>query len=205
MSGHLRFSGASFEVQSAALLDITRASPVLMCSLALARGMALPDWWIVSGAIYCQVWNHLTDRPEMHGVKDIDLFYFDPDTSYEAEDHQIQRAAAIFPPKPPVELRNQARVPLWYPQHFGRPYPAIQSSTEAIDLFACKTHCIGLRLEADDTITLYAPHGLDDVFSFRLTPNTALDNRDTHRAKAARQSALWPELQVLPWPGVDVT
>lgn len=54
------------------------------------RAMALPDWWIVSGAIYNQVWNHLTGRPDMTGVKDIDLFYFDPDTSYEAEDTVIK-------------------------------------------------------------------------------------------------------------------
>ena len=50
------------------------------------RDMDLPDGWIVSGAIYNQVWNHLSERPLLHGIKDIDLFYFDPDTSHEAED-----------------------------------------------------------------------------------------------------------------------
>jgi len=197
---HLRLKGADSEVQRAALLEIVQASPVLMRTLHLARDMALPDWWLVSGAIYGQVWNALTDRPEMHGVKDIDLFYFDPDTSYAAEDRQIRRAAALFPPAPPAELRNQARVPLWYPAHFGRPYPAIQTSAEAIDLFACTTHCVGLRLEADDSLTLYAPYGLEPIFAFRLEPNLKLDNRVTHAAKAERQQRHWPELTVIPWP-----
>lgn len=197
---HLRLKGADPEVQRAALLEIVQASPVLMRTLHLARDMALPDWWLVSGAIYGQVWNALTDRPEMHGVKDIDLFYFDPDTSYAAEDRQIRRAAALFPPAPPVELRNQARVPLWYPAHFGRPYPAIQTSAEAIDLFACTTHCVGLRLEADDSLTLYAPYGLEPIFAFRLEPNLKLDNRVAHAAKAERQQRHWPELTVIPWP-----
>ncbi|PTX01578.1 nucleotidyltransferase family protein [Pararhodobacter aggregans] len=197
---HLRLKGADPEVQRAALLGIVGDSPVLMRTLHLARDMALPDWWLVSGAIYGQVWNALTDRPEMHGVKDIDLFYFDPDTSYAAEDRQIRRAAALFPPAPPVELRNQARVPLWYPAHFGRTYPAIRTSAGAIDLFACTTHCVGLRLEADDSLTLYAPYGLEPIFAFRLEPNTRLDNRATHAAKAERQQRHWPELTVIPWP-----
>ncbi|MCB1408158.1 MAG: nucleotidyltransferase family protein [Rhodobacter sp.] len=198
---HLRYSGATPEVQRVALLKIVRASPVLMRTLRTARDLALPDWWLVSGAIYGQVWNHLTDRPEMHGVKDLDLFYYDPDTSYAAEDRQIRRAEALFPPAPPVELRNQARVPLWYPTHFGQPYPPLDTSAEAIARFACTTHCVGLRLEPDDSLTLCAPYGLEPIFAFRLEPNQVLDNRATHETKAARQTAHWPELRVTPWPG----
>jgi len=198
---HLRLAGADNETQRAALLDIVMASPVLMRTLGLARGLDLPDWWLVSGAIYNQVWNHLTGRPEMYGVKDIDLFYFDPDTSYEAEDRQIRRAAATFPATPPVELRNQARVHLWYPDRFGQAYPELPHSRAAIDLFASRTHCVGLRLLGGGALDLYAPYGLDDIFAFRLTPNTTLNNSATHAAKGARQMALWPELTLVPWPG----
>lgn len=197
---HLRLASADALAQEQALLDIVRQSRVLMATLALARDMGLPDWWLVSGAIYNQVWNHLTGRPEMHGVKDIDLFYFDPDTSYAAEDHQIRRAARVFPAAPPVELRNQARVHLWYPDRFGQPYPQLPHARAAIDLFASRTHCVGLQLGADDSLVLYAPYGLEDIFSFRLTPNPRLDNRATFAAKGARQIALWPELTLVPWP-----
>lgn len=200
---HLRLSGRPDTAQRAALLDIVRASAVLTRTLVLARDLDLPDWWLVSGAIYNEVWNSLTGRPSMHGVKDIDLFYFDPDTSWEAEDRQIRRAAAVFPSDPPVELRNQARVHLWYPGHFGQPYPPLASAREGIDRFACRTHCVGVRLEANGTLGLYAPYGLDDIFSFRITPNPVLDNRATHEAKARRQVALWPELTVIPWPDAD--
>lgn len=135
----------------------------------------------------------------MHGVKDVDLFYFDEDRRYEAEDRLIRDAALRFPGSPPVELRNQARVHLWYPDHFGLPYPQLAASHQAIDLFASRTHCIGARLTGTG-LDIYAPFGLDDIFSFRLTPNPALDNRITHHAKAARQMLLWPELSLVPWP-----
>ena len=197
---HLRYADATDAVQCAALFDIVRASPVLMTALSTARAMDLPDWWIVAGAIYNQVWNHLTDRSQMTGVKDIDLFYFDPDTSYVAEDVVIRRAASLFPTHPPVEPRNQARVHLWYADHFGVPCPAYKNSTQPIDNFACKTHCVGLRLGPDDSFALYAPYGLSDIFSFRVTPNLRLVNRATHEVKAARQKLIWPELEVVPWP-----
>ncbi|WP_284163975.1 nucleotidyltransferase family protein [Frigidibacter sp. SD6-1] len=197
---HLRFAARSSDDQRAALFDIVRDSPVLMRTLAGLRALDLPDSWLVSGAIYNQVWNHLTGRPEMHGVKDIDLFYFDADTSYEAEDREIRRAALLFPPEPPVELRNQARVHLWYESHFGQNRAPLPDSRTAIDQFASRTHCVGLRLEADYSLTLHAPYGLDDIFAFRLTPNPCLPNRATHEAKAARQRSCWPELTVVPWP-----
>ncbi len=162
--------------------------------------MNLPDWWLVSGAIYNQVWNTLTGRPEMYGVKDIDLIYFDPDTSLAAEDGVIRRVAAAIPGEPPVEVRNQARVHLWYARRFGHAYPPLASAREAIGRYASRTHAVGLRLEPDDSLRLHAPFGLEDIFSFRLTPNTVLPNRATHEAKAARQIALWPELTLVPWP-----
>ena len=197
---HLRHAQATPEAQRAALLAIVAASPTLMRTLRIARDLALPDWWIVSGALYQQVWNHLTGRPEMTGIKDIDLFYFDPDTSWEAEDAVIARAARAFPPSPLIEARNQARVPLWYESRFGHPYPAVADSAEAIDRFAAKTHAIGLRLREDDGFDLHAPYGLADIFAFRLTPNPLLPTRATFDAKAARQKAVWPELEIVPWP-----
>ncbi len=199
-ANHLRFAGQPDTVQQKTLVRIVHDTPVLMRTLALARGLGLPDWWLVSGAIYNQVWNRLTGRPDMYGVKDIDLFYFDPDTSYEAEDRNIRLAASVFPAAPPVELRNQARVHMWYADHFGTPYTPLSSSREGIDRFACRTHCIGVRLEPDDRLTVYSPYGLDDIFAFRLTPNVLLDNRATHEAKAKRQMALWQELSFVPWP-----
>lgn len=118
----------------------------------------------MSGAICNQALNQLTGRPEEYGVKDIDLFYFDQDLSWQAEDDHIREAAHRFPATPPVELRNQARVHLWYPQHFGQSYPQLTASHQAIDHFASRTHCVGLRLT--DRLDIYAPMALTTSFPF---------------------------------------
>ncbi len=204
-NAHLRFADQSDAVQRDALISIVRGCQPLMAAFSQARALDLPDWWIVSGAIYNQVWNHLTDKPDLYGVKDIDLFYFDPDTSYEAEDRVIGQAAQHFDTPVPVEVRNQARVHLWYKNHFGQGYDPLTKSTDGIDNFALKTHAVGMRLTADNKFELYAPFGLNDIFGFRLVPHTARDNRATHEAKALRQMKLWPELTFIPWPEAALT
>lgn len=196
---HLAHANQSDLNQRSALENIITSTPELMTALTSLHALNLPDGWVVSGAIYGAVWNHLTGRPAHYGTKDIDIQYFDSDTSWEAEDREIKRAAPHFPAEPPVEIRNQSRVHLWYKNHFGHDYPQLTNTKQAIDLFACTTHAIGARL-GESGLELYAPYGLNDVFNFRLHPNTRLPNRKTHEAKAARQTAMWPELSVTPWP-----
>lgn len=201
MTHHLRYSGQSADDQAQALRDIIRATPMLLDILERAHRLALPDTWLVSGAIYNTVWNHLTGRPPLTGINDIDLFYFDAsDLSYEAEDRAIKAADQAFAGSPlPVQLRNQARVHLWYPERFGEPYPALSSSCEAIDRFASLTHAVGARLDSAGAIELYTPFGLDDLFSFRIVPNRRMNNRATHEKKGARAMTVWPEIVVEAW------
>ena len=76
---HLRYSGLPFEAQRAVFLDIVAGDPLFAETLARVRDLALPDWLVVSGALYNSVWNHLTGKPPGYGIKDVDLFYFDED------------------------------------------------------------------------------------------------------------------------------
>lgn len=185
------------------LCDIVRADPILWRALTEAAALDLPDWWIVSGAVYNSVWNALTGRPAGYGIKDVDLFYFDPDTSYEAEDRVIQRGAAHFSAEPPVEIRNQARVHLWYQNRFGHPMPPFLSSAHSLEHFAGETHAVGIRLTGAE-IEICAPYGLDAIFDLRMVPNTRNLNRRTHEAKSTRAKDLWPEIAVDPWPDVTI-
>ena len=198
---HLKYAGLAEQTQQAAFLEIIWSDPLVRSVLERARDFDLPDWWLVSGILYNSIWNHLTGKRSGHGIKDADLFYFDDqDLSWEAEDAVIQRGEAHFQGIGiPVEIRNQARVHLWFEQRFGRAYPKLAHGSDGIRRFASKTHAAGVRLLASGAMALHAPFGLDEIFSFRITPNPALDNRATHDEKAARQMQLWPELTFVPW------
>ncbi len=178
---------------------ILRSDPIVWQALTKARDFALPDWWIVSGAVYNTVWNSLTGRQSGYGIKDIDLFYFDPDTSWDAEDREIRRGAQHFASDPPVEIRNQARVHLWYEGHFGQPIAPLTSCRDSILNFASRTHAVGVKLEQNDQLTICAPFGLSTIFEMRMAPNRRNRTRQTHIDKAAHCKLLWPELSVEPW------
>jgi hypothetical protein len=56
--------------------------------------------------------------------------------SWEAEDLVIKQAEMLFKNLGAhIEIRNQARVHLWYPENFGIAYPTLKGSTEAINRF----------------------------------------------------------------------
>jgi hypothetical protein len=179
---------------------IVRGSDSLMTVLRLTRDLDLPDWLIVSGAVYQKVWNHLTGRDPDYGIKDYDLAYFDAsDVSYEAEDVHIQRAATRFPPPfdQQVEVRNQARVHLWFWDRFGEPYEPLTSSAEALGRFVAPCFSVGVRLEADDSLTIEAPFGLNDLFSMTIRPNPTRQLARGWDKVIASARGRWPEITVV--------
>jgi uncharacterized protein len=160
--------------------------------------LALPDAWIVAGCLVQTAWNGLTRRAVAYGISDYDVFYFDPDISWAAEDAVIRRLAArLGDLGAPVEVRNQARVHLWYPDKHHLPYPPLQRSTEGIDRFLTRNTQVGIR-RTTDGYDVYAPHGLDDIAGLIVRPNPGANfSAANYAATAARWKGLWPELTVL--------
>jgi len=180
------------------LTAIVRESPRLMRVLSGVRELGLPDWRVFSGAVYQTVWNAVTGRDPDYGVKDYDVGYFDPDTSWDAEDVWIRRAAAAFEPplRDMVEVRNQARVHLWFEDKFKEPYPPLACTDEAPARFVCPAFAVGVRLETDDRISVVAPFGLEDVFALRLRPNPNRPLATGWTRVTESATARWPEVKI---------
>jgi hypothetical protein len=186
--------------QEREFLDIVRANPGVAAVIERMRDFQAPDLWLVSGGLFQSVWNALERQPPEHGILDYDLFYFDPDTSYEAEDGWIKRAAAHFAPTGlKVELRNQARVHLWYGQKFGiADYPPLKSTCDGVDHFLFPACMVAIRPRADGSLDLYAPLGLDDVFNRVLRSNPLWPQPRDERfwSKVRRYQSAWPSVMV---------
>jgi hypothetical protein len=182
----------------ARLTAILVQAPGLTKVMRTARDLGLPDWMVFSGAIYQPVWNHLTGRPIEHGLKDYDLAYFDAaDTSWDAEDMVIQRAAKAFEPdlRDKVEVRNQARVHLWFEDHFGEAYAPLECSAEALTRFVAPAFAVGARLFDDGKFCIFAPFGLEDLFAMRLRPNP-MRRSGAFEPIAQSVRRRWPELEI---------
>ncbi|HEY8290295.1 MAG TPA: nucleotidyltransferase family protein [Acetobacteraceae bacterium] len=194
-------TGASDGAQRQRLQAILRADATLMRLLVHLRALRLPQWRLVAGCLYQTVWNVLTDRAQGTGIQDYDLIYFDAhDLSWEAEDAVIRRvAAATIDCVGPVQVRNQARVHLWFHDRFGISYPPLSCADEALLRYASVVHAVGVRLTDDDGLDVIAPFGLHDLFAMVIRPNRRLDNAVSHARKAARAQVLWPEVTVISW------
>ena len=169
--------------------------------LTTACRMGLPHWRLGGGCVYQSVWNILTARPRRTGIKDYDLVYFDAfDLSWEAEDAASRQiAAALRDFQGEVEVRNLARVPLWFEQRFGFPCPAVSHPDDVFRQYPLTVQSLGVRLEPDGTLNILAPFGLEDLFSLRIRPNRSLPNKASYEDKTKRLVETWPELVVEPW------
>ena len=169
--------------------------------LSRAASMNLPNWYLAAGALTQTVWNVVTDRDPEHGINDYDLIYFDDsDLSWEAEDEVIQAGKKLFADIPiEVEIRNQARVHLWYEKRFGKPCPQHRSSEASIMTWGTNSALIAVRLKDDGQWDIFAPWGFSDMFSLVVRPHKQIMTEGAWDKKVERWTKLWPELTVVPW------
>lgn len=142
----------------------------------------LPDAWIVAGCLTQTVWNVQTGCAVDDGINDYDVFYFDPDLSWEAEDRVIQSFRLLSEQlNARIEIRNQARVHLWYSAKHGTPYPAWQRATDGIDRFLTRCTQVGIQRGR-----VYAPAGFEDIADMIVRPNITPNFRLRHIASKPR-------------------
>lgn len=149
-------------------------------------------------------------RPNQN-IQDYDLAYFDStDLSEEGEERYILEGRSILGDLGvTIDIKNEARVHLWYKNHFGlaiRPYTSIE---DAIGSWPTTATSIGVRYEESGNLTVYAPFGLGDLFSMIVRPNKRQaeyfltsdesTSRDVYNAKARKWAKAWPKLVVIPW------
>jgi hypothetical protein len=179
--------------------ELVLRNPVNDALLDELMRLELPDAWIVSGCLTQTIWNIQTGRAIGYGIEDYDVFYFDPDLSWETEDLVIGRlreTSARLGVR--IEVRNQARVHLWYQPKHGTPYPALDRATDGIDRFLIRCSQVGIQRSRDGD-RIYAREGFSDIAEMMVRPNfTPNFSAQAYRVKIARWISLWPELTVLP-------
>jgi len=165
--------------------------------------LGLPDALLVSGCLVQTVWNCLAGKAPDSDIVDYDLFYHDAsDLSWEAEDAAIRHCRKAFADLGvEVQVRNQARVHLWYEKHFGIACAPLVSSRDGVDHFLNRSSCCGVA-PCDGALDVYAPFGFSDLFSMTVRPNCRRALPHVYYEKARRWADAWPDLAVMPWPGV---
>lgn len=187
------------ESQSKALEEILYKNDTLVRALEIIPEMGLNDWYIAGGIVSQTVWNYYHKFNLNSHIKDIDLVYFDPNTSYVKEDEYIQKGNRLFAKLPiEVEIRNQARVHLWHKNENNKLKDAYKSTEEGIASWLTRVTCIGVR-KTNKQLEIYAPYGLEDLFNLDVFPNKISNNKSAYYTKTNRWKKVWPKLTIYDW------
>ena len=176
-SQDLNASNKPLNVQIESLVKILEHSKNLTEALQKIPKLKLPNWYLGAGCINQTVWNYLLGKELDFGISDYDLIYFDDqDLSWEAEDFYIQKGNKLFKDFPiEIQIRNQARVHLWYEQKFGKKIrvaiPAADppdNITHAFPRPVCAAMCL-VGISMTETLSRYRRQWFADAASALLS------------------------------------
>lgn len=166
-----------------------------------ASSIGLKNYYIGAGCIAQTVWNYFFNKPLMYGIKDIDFVYFDDkNLDLEAENYVVRKVKEFYPNiKLELDVKNEARVHLWYKSHFGyeiKPYKTLEA---AIDSWPTTATAVGVRKEKDGAFKVYAPFGLEDLLSKIVRANKKQITEEIYNEKVHKWIKKWPDLKIIPW------
>ena len=186
--------------QETQLTALLRHSPIFEGIAAHADDIQLPDWHVCAGAVAQTIWNDAHGLALCHGIDDVDLIYFDEQDLSEAAEAAAQgRLSRLFEPLGVrFDVKNEARVHLWYESRFGKAIAPYRSIADAVSSFPTTATAIAVRYE-DGWRPNCAPFGLDDLLNLVVRPNRRMVTPDVYEAKIARWRRHWPRLTYLPW------
>jgi len=170
----------------------------------LLEGLAdnfYPICYVAGGAVFQSVWNRLHGFKIDYGLNDFDIVYYDPDTSWDAENAVIERLKERFPDYP-LDVKNVARAHLWKKDLYGREFPEAKSVEEGIRMFGITCAAVGVR-RSGVSFVIYAPFGLNDIFAREVVLDVRAAHRftaDEYRDKTDSWKRRWPEIKVHPHP-----
>jgi len=181
------------------LHEILQKNHALYRVIEESQNLNLPEYYIGAGCIAQTVWNYQNGNHLLTGINDIDFVYFDFDLSFESEDNMIRTIQNKFSDCPlQIDIKNQARVHVWYRDHFGydiTPYDSVES---AINTWPTTATAVAVRLHKNE-LQVYAPFGLNDLFSQIVRPNKAQITEEIYNSKNRKWLKTWDSLTIMPW------
>ncbi|WP_409271249.1 nucleotidyltransferase family protein [Neobacillus sp. SCS-31] len=202
LSGANKLATHTEEELEQKLIEIVERNKWLQEAFSAANGI-FGEYYIGAGAVTQAVWNEISGYHPQHGIGDMDIVYFNDGDFTEAGEKAIEkRLQSMLHPFPfKIDVKNEARVHLWYENKFGyaiQPYTSLEA---AIDTWPTTATAIGIRKDEKGTYTVYAPYGLGDLFRMIVRANKVQITSEIYEAKAVKWKGRWPTLTVIPWEG----
>jgi hypothetical protein len=185
------------------LTELVLGSEWMRHMLQVVAALELSDCWIGAGAVRDLVWDtRYGDGFDPQRVEDVDVVFFEPDHLSAEHEREIERGLHAQEPSVEWDVKNQARVHLWYEARFGGAAHPLTSTTDGVSTWPEIATAIAVRLGSDEELEIAAPYGLDDLLDGVWRRNLNREyNRVTDADYEARIARKQPHRR---WPGVVV-
>jgi len=181
------------------LVAAALANPNNRAILEQLGRLGLPQPQLTGGAVVQSFWNGIVGLDSRQGIRDYDITYFDQtDLSEAYEAAQVAHARHLLRGiDAEFDIKNQARVHLWYKERFGAAYPQLMSAEHGVSLIPIVAACLALRRNDASNVELVAPYGTQDAEAGILRFNRACPSPVQFTDKAASYRARWPWLRIV--------
>jgi len=182
------------------LINIIKNNTSLMKVFDVLEEIGLENYYLGAGAITQTIWNHKSNNDPTYGISDIDIVYYDEDALEKMHEEVLQKKLLDRLPDFSLwlDVKNQARVHLWYEDKFGykiKPYLSVEA---AIDTWPTSASAVGIRRKNNKWM-VYAPFGLEDLFNMVVRANNRQITEEIYITKVKKWQGKWPSLTYVEW------
>jgi len=183
------------------LITILEKSEIFNKCISFLVDSDISNWFICAGFIQ-QIYFNYRHGYELHeNINDVDIAYFNPmDLSEETEQKLEAEINSIIGHRNIVaDVKNQARVHLWYKAKFGYEVKPYRDIFDAIDSFPTTTTTIGVRKNKNNQYFIYSSYGLDDLFNLIHRANKVKITKEIYDKKKSKISKYWNKVKIVEW------
>ena len=177
------------------VLKIISKDEWMMEVLRTVKVLNLPDWMIGGGFIRSKVWDWLHGYTKRTPLPDIDVTYFDVRRNDPRADKKHVQILKECMPGVEWSVGNAAYL------HMERGDPPYTSSTQSLEYWVETATAVGITMDENDKLTLFAPYGVDDLINLivRQIPNNKLRDKNVLRERVRKKmwKEKWPKLKIL--------
>jgi hypothetical protein len=175
-------------------------SPTLTNILERSEQLNIPNWYFGAGCLAQTIWNLKSGYQFNEFISDVDWVYFDAnDLSKEAEVRTELLVRNHFKDIPlKFDVKNQARVHIWYKEKFGYEISPYTSIHAAIETWPTTATAVALT-KSNGANKVFCPYGLQDLLTLTVKPNKKQITESIYLSKVERWKKCWPSLRIVNW------
>ena len=193
----------TIDEQEKEAIAILKKNTELMEVLNFVSKLNLPNFYIGAGSVFQTIWNYYDGKTLNHGIKDIDVIYYNKDDLNPETDKKYCEKINEYCIKKgldfEIDVSNEARMHLWKKAHFNIDTEQYKNTEDAINQWIATIHAIGITKD-DRKIKIYAPFGLSDIYSRTLRPiKHKYNTKEMYDNKVKSWNARFDNLKIIEW------